>query len=110
MIFDVRFLYIGAGIICSSAAQICMKLATSHEVLRLPWVSLIFLSIFSYSLSFLMYYLALKHFPISRVSPIMTVGVVMLVVLFGVFAGEVLSLQQILGILLGILAIILLLL
>jgi len=87
-----------------------MKLATSQDVLRFPWISLIFLSIFSYSVSFFMYYLALKHFPISRVSPIMTVGVVMLVVLFGVFAGEVLSLQQSLGIFLGVLAIILLLL
>lgn len=106
---DANIGYIVAGVFFSTTAQIFMKLATGYEVWSLMWLTLITGSIGSYVGSFVMYYLALKHFPISKVSPIMTIGVVVLVVAFGVLTGEVLSARQITGILFGALSLALLL-
>jgi drug/metabolite transporter (DMT)-like permease len=107
---DIKLIYIIAGIVFSAGAQIFMKIATGHEILRFPWLILISGSIMSYALAFSMYYVALKYFPISRVSPAMTVGVVILVVLFGLFSGEILTPKQLTGILFGIIAIFLIIL
>lgn len=106
---DLRVVYIIAGVLFSTVAQIFMKVATGHEALRIPWLALIGGSIVAYLGSFVMYYLALKHFPISKVSPVMTVGVVVLVVAFGILTGEILTTRQMTGILFGVLSLVLLL-
>ena len=110
MTFDLKIVYAAGGILCSALAQVCMKQATHQDLFRMPWLGFIGLSGFSYLSSFVLYYMALKYFPISRVSPIMTIGVLVLVVSFGVFSGEVLSTRQSLGIAGGVLSILLILL
>lgn len=110
MPFDSKIAYIVGGIFCSALAQIFMKQATHHDLFRLAWLSFIGLSGISYLLSFVLYYFALKYYPISRVSPIMTIGVVVLVVFFGLFSGEVLSTRQLMGITGGVFSILLILL
>ena len=58
-----------------------------------------------YFISFVAYYYALKNFPISKVSPIMTVGVVILVVLFGAVSGEKVTMIHAAGVTIGIVSI-----
>jgi len=87
-----------------------MKYATGFEARQALWALVLAGSMVCYFLSFVCYYFALKHFPISKVSPVMTVGVVVLVVFFGLFSGETLSSLQILGVICGVSSIFLLLL
>jgi uncharacterized membrane protein len=101
--------YIAGGIFCSSMAQICLKRATSLENEKFLWSGLIIGSAAFYLVAFAAYYLALKHVPISKVAPVMTVGVVAVVVMYGVFAGEDVSLLHGVGLILGAISIYLIL-
>ena len=104
-----KWIYVLSGILFSALAQICMKRASIFEVRHLFWYMYIFASVCSYFLSFVAYYLVLKYFPISKVSPLMTVGVVLIVVLYGMWAGEAISIRHAAGLLLGAVSIFLIL-
>ena len=105
MSLNSNVVFIIGGVIFSSTAQVCMKIAADHGTINLKWFTLLTGSAISYILSFIMYYFALKYFPISKVSPAMTVAVVALVTLFGIYSGEVLSIKQIIGVGLAFLSI-----
>lgn len=105
--FYINIIPVACGIIFSALAQVCMKKATSIDIKTLSWFFILFVSLLCYVLSFLSYYFALKSFPISKVGPVMTVGVVCLVVLFGAASGEVITLKHLIGLTLSILSIIL---
>ena len=109
VVVDWKVLSVIGGIIFSSLAQIFMKQATSSDAYKAVWFLFLFGSMMSYFLSFVMYYFAIKSFPISKVSPVMTVGVVCLVVLFGMYSGEVVSYRHFLGIVCGFMSILLIL-
>lgn len=106
---SMSWLYVVSGIICSALAQICMKRATFWEIHDPHWYVYIVGSALSYLISFACYYMALRVFSISRISPVMTVGVVLIVVTYGFSTGEVVTLRHTLGVLLGIISIILIL-
>jgi drug/metabolite transporter (DMT)-like permease len=103
----MEYFYVALGIFLSAAAQVCLKKATSFKMWSATWNGTIGLSLFCYSLSFVLYYLALRSLPISKVSPVMTVGVVVLTVSFGIFSGETLLLRNIVGLFVGICSILL---
>lgn len=106
---SMSWLYVFCGIICSALAQICMKRATFWEIHDPYWYAYIVGSAFSYLVSFACYYMALRVFSISRISPLMTVGVVLIVVTYGFSTGETIALKHALGVLLGIISIVLIL-
>jgi uncharacterized membrane protein len=103
----INIIPVAMGIIFSAFAQVCMKKATNIDVKTLSWFFILFISLLCYAISFLSYYFALKNFPISKVGPVMTVGVVSLVVLFGAAMGEVITLKILIGLILSIFSIIL---
>lgn len=103
------WLYVVVGVLFSSLAQICMKRATIFEEKELYWIFYLAGSVSSYVISFGAYYFALKYFAISKISPVMTVGVVLIVVTYGLWAGETVTAKQAFGMLLGIISIILIL-
>jgi drug/metabolite transporter (DMT)-like permease len=105
MVTNSKFIFIIGGVVFSSLAQVCMKIAADYSTTNMKWISLLTGSALAYLLSFVMYYFALKHFPISIVSPAMTVAVVALVTLFGIYSGEILSIKQIIGVALAFLSI-----
>jgi uncharacterized membrane protein len=98
---DLKFFYVLAGVIFSALAQICMKQATLSEAGNPAWFLYILASITSYVFSFATYYLVLKYFAISRVAPVMTVGVLVIVVLYGIYSGEAVSGKHAAGLMLG---------
>lgn len=103
----MKFVYVVLGVFFSAAAQICLKKATSITLLTVWWSGAIALSLLCYGLSFVLYYFSLKYLPISKVSPVMTVGVVILTVIFGVFSGETLALRHVIGLCIGAVSILL---
>jgi len=100
--FSYPWMYVICGICFSSLAQICMKRATMYDTWDVLWIMHIIGSGSSYLLSFIAYYFALTQFSISKISPIMTIGVVIIVVIYGIGTGESVSTKQIFGILLGL--------
>ena len=103
------YLLVGGGIILSAAAQIFLKISSINEVKDCRWLFFVITSVFFYGLAFLVYSIILKRFPISTISPIMTVGTVALVVASGVLMGESLTMGQLTGLILGMISIVLIL-
>jgi len=101
--------YVLIGIATTSIAQIVLKVGSSTEVLSKKWLFYLTISLISYSVAFLCYYLALRYFDISKISPIMTVSTVAVVVLFGFLSGEHFSITRVIGILISFVSIFLLL-
>ena len=109
MAINPSWTYVVGGIFCSSLAQILLKRATLFEARETLWMFCIAGSALSYLTSFIAYYLALRQFSISRISPLMTVGVVMIVVAYGYWMGETVTARQSLGIIFGVVSILLIL-
>jgi drug/metabolite transporter (DMT)-like permease len=101
--------YVAVGIATTSMAQIVLKVGSSTEVLSKKWLLYLAISLLSYSVAFLCYYLALRYFDISKISPIMTVSTVAIVVCFGFLSGEQFSITRIIGIIISFVSIFLLL-
>ena len=99
--------YVVAGIVFSSLAQVCVKRAISYEGNWVWWVFYMGSSGLSYLIAFTAYYLALRYFAISKIAPVMTIGVIIAVVGYGMWAGESITLKHAIGIVVGLLAIIL---
>lgn len=109
MAFNPTWIYVLGGILFSSLAQIILKRATLIEAKELLWMLSISGSTVCYFISFIAYYLALRQFSISRISPVMTVGVVLIVVAYGYWMGETITIRHMLGVLFGIVSILLIL-
>lgn len=103
----MRLLLIPASILCSAFAQVALRQAGRHEQFIGPWVYWILASVAAYGFSFLTYAVLLKWYPISRISPLLTVGVMLAVVGAGAVLGESLGTRQWMGIAFGVIAIIL---
>jgi drug/metabolite transporter (DMT)-like permease len=97
--------YVIAGIITTVAAQIFLKRGGAFEAFKRNWLICIFLSLFFYAISFLTYYLALKHYDISMIQPIMMVSIVALIALYGFMVGESFNTLKLFGIVLAVLSI-----
>jgi drug/metabolite transporter (DMT)-like permease len=69
---SMSWFYVVAVLFCSALAQICMKRATLWEIHDPHWYAYIVGSALSYLVSFACYYMALRVFSISRISPVMT--------------------------------------
>ena len=94
--------YIVAGIASTSIAQIVMKIGSSSDVLSKRWLAYLCGSAITYFISFVCYYLALKHYDVSKVSPIMMIGTMLIITVFGFYSGENINGMRIAGIVLAI--------
>lgn len=109
MALNPNWAFVLGGIVFSSLAQIFLKRATFLEAREVYWFLCVSSSALCYLISFVAYYMALKQFSISRISPVMTVGVVLIVVTYGYWMGETVTARQTLGVLFGIISILLIL-
>ena len=97
--------YIVVGIITSVAAQILLKVAGQCNVFKIKWFLYVFVSLSSYAIAFISYYMALKYFDISKVAPIMMASTVALIALYGFAIGEPFNHLKLSGIVLAIVSI-----
>lgn len=105
----IKYFLIFFGILASGLAQIMLKKSSSFAFLK-EWNFFLYFVLggFFYVFSFGIYAYVLKMFDMSKISPIMTIGTMLLVVIAGVvFFRESLTLRQIIGVLLGFVSIVL---
>ena len=107
----MRSLLLFMPAIFSAAAQLLVKGAAKYEIKTTNWLMFIGLSLGSYVVAFVLYSFTVRNFPITVASPINTIAVMIIVfILAALLFGEVITAQKVLGIVLGLIAIILLLL
>lgn len=99
-------LYVVTGIFITAAAQILLKRGSSFEMFKTQWLLYLFLSLSCYALSFIAYYLALRYFDISKISPIMMSSIICIITLYGFLSGEQISMARLVGIGMAIISII----
>lgn len=105
----IKYSYIVLGIMLSALAQVSLKYASGHKTFSLFWITYVGVSLISYGAAFGLYAIILRYFPISRISPVMTVGVVVLVVFFGIHFGEPFGVKQAIGLVFALVSLFLLL-
>jgi len=94
------------AILCTAIAQIVLKISSASEIMSRKWLLLLMVSLSSYVISFVSYYLALKYFDLSKIAPITMVSTVSIVALYGFLAGETFSFIRFSGIMMSIISII----
>ena len=97
--------YVIIGIIVTAGAQIVLKIGSNAKPFEAEWIFYIAMSLVFYVISFLSYYLALRYYDISKIQPIMTATITIIVISYGIFAGEEFGFRKAIGILLGIVAV-----
>jgi len=98
-----------SGVGCSAAAQVVMKFSSRYEPWTARWILSLGLAALLYGGSFLLYAFILRRAPLSKLGPLMTIAVSILVVLAGwLLFGERLNPRQLMGVALGGASIILL--
>jgi multidrug transporter EmrE-like cation transporter len=102
-------LLIVIGILTTAVAQVLLKKAAEFEIRTSSWVLWMGLSAASYTVSFVAYSRILKYFALNKIYPAMTVAQIIVITLCGLWLGEAVDGRQLLGLLLGILAIYLIL-
>lgn len=103
-----KYFLLFGGIISSVTAQFLLKKASVFSFKETAFFIYFIFAGLAYVVSFGLYTIVLKYFPISKASPIMTLGTMAMVILLGVFVfHEIITIKQIAGIILGVAAIIL---
>ena len=97
------------GMFTTAFAQVLLKKASVFEIRTNQWLIYMAISAASYAFSFILYSRILKHFELNKIYPAMTVGQIMLVTLYGLVVGEMVSGRHAMGLLLGGVAIYLIL-
>jgi len=93
----MKYGLVAAGIAFSALAQILAKMASGQITLSGRWMFFFGVATGCYGVAFILYVFILRLFPISRVSPAMTVAVAVIVVAFGMVIGEKLAFSQWVG-------------
>lgn len=100
-------LFVIVAIASTSLGQILQKFGSSFDVLSKKWIICLSASLLSYSISFVSYYLALRFYDITKISPAMLASTVSIVTLYGFAVGENINVSKLIGILLSILSVLL---
>ena len=102
-------LLILVGILTTAVAQVLLKKASGFEIRTFPWIVWMGLSAVSYTISFVAYSRILKYFALNKVYPAMTVAQIVIITLYGLWAGEAIDTRHALGLGFGVVAIYLIL-
>jgi len=95
----VNLIIIASGVLCSAFAQVLIKISSRAGPWSLPWFGAMGGAAVSYGVSFILYSLILRKSELSRIGPLMTSAVALLVVLAGiVLFGEAVTLRRGIGI------------
>jgi multidrug transporter EmrE-like cation transporter len=97
------------GIFSTAFAQVLLKKASYFDIKTSPWLAFMGISAILYGFSFLLYAVILKHYPLNKIYPAMTVGQIILVSIYGMWIGEIIDTRHAVGFLFGMLSIYLIL-
>ncbi|MDR0371188.1 MAG: EamA family transporter [Prevotellaceae bacterium] len=106
----MKYIFIVLCILLTVSAQALLKTTSFHETWSRPFILFVAGSMLTYCLAFVAQSYAMRFFPLSKVSPAMSVATMVLVFICGVlFFKEQIYLKQTVGILLGIVSVYLIL-
>jgi drug/metabolite transporter (DMT)-like permease len=106
----MNYILLFIPVIFSAAAQLLVKAAAKFEIKTPQWLLFIGLSLVSYVVAFIIYSFTVRNWPINIASPVNTISVMVVVfTLAALIFGEVITVKQVIGIVFGLIAIILLL-
>ena len=105
----IKYLLVPLGAVLSALAQIGLKKTSTFTTWSREWILYLLLSCSLYGISFFVYLYLLRRFPISKIYPIMTVVVILIITGYGMVIGETITLHHLIGVLLGLGAVYLLL-
>jgi multidrug transporter EmrE-like cation transporter len=101
----MSWMWVVTGIVFSAFAQLGLRRISAFVPFSIQWLIGIAGSLALYGVSFVAYSFVLRHYKISVMGPLMTVGVVCLVVVGGMLLGETIALRQWIGVAVALLAI-----
>lgn len=105
----IKYLLIPVGAVLSALAQIVLRKTSTYANLTRPWILFLMLSCFLYATSLFIYLYLLRQYPISKIYPIMTVVVILIITLYGFIIKETITIRHLIGVALGVGAVYLLL-
>jgi multidrug transporter EmrE-like cation transporter len=99
----MKYIIAAIGVFLTVAAQVFMKKTSYYEFFSGRFVSYILMSMGAYCLAFLAQAYVMKIFPLSKISPVMSIATMILIFVCGIFIfDEQIHSKQIIGIILGI--------
>lgn len=98
----LKYLAIPIGALVSAAAQIMLKKSSGFANWTRGWVLFLLLSCTLYGLSLLIYLYLLRLHPLSKIYPITTLIVILIITIYGFFIGEHISSRHLIGLALGL--------
>jgi drug/metabolite transporter (DMT)-like permease len=98
----LKYLAIPVGALLSAAAQIMLKRTSGFANWSVPWALFFLLSAGIYGLAMLVYLYLLRMHPMSKIYPIVTLMVILIITLYGFLIGERISPRHLVGLALGI--------
>jgi len=102
----IKYLFIILGILSSAIAQMFLKKTSGLSFGNIAYFIYFGLAGMFYAVSFVLYTLILKYFPISKISPVMTLGTMTMVVILGILMfHEIITIKQLIGMIIGAAAI-----
>jgi len=104
----IKFIFIALGILSSAIAQMFIKQASTLPFENVKYYIYFCLAGLFYVVSFGLYTLVLRYFPITKISPVMTLGTMTMVIVFGILMfNEIITIKQLIGMVIGAVAIVL---
>ena len=98
----LKYVLVPLGAVVTALAQIGMKKTSTFSNFSRGWFLYLLLSLTLYGLAFFNYLYLLRQFPISKIYPVMTVVVILIITAYGFIIGETIGLRHLIGIVLGL--------
>ena len=97
----IKYILVPVGAVLTALAQIGLKKTSTFDNLSREWFLYLLLSLLLYGIAFFNYLYLLRQFPISKIYPVMTVVVILIITGYGFLIGETINLRHLIGIVLG---------
>lgn len=98
----MKYGYVALCVLLTVSAQVMLKQTSAYAVWSRNFILFVVGSMLTYCLAFLAQSYAMRYFPLSKVSPAMSVATMILVFVAGIFLfKEQIVLKQLLGVVLG---------
>jgi drug/metabolite transporter (DMT)-like permease len=97
----IKYILVPVGAVLTALAQIGLKKTSTFGNWSREWFLYLLLSLVLYGIAFFNYLYLLRQFPISKIYPIMTVVVILIITGYGFLIGETINLRHLIGIVLG---------
>ena len=106
----MKYAVAALGVLLTVSAQVLLKSTSFHEFWSKKFIIYVLMSMTAYCLAFLAQSYVMRFFPLSKISPVMSIATMILVFVSGLlFFQETLALKQTVGVLLGVVSIYLIL-